>query len=100
MYFKLKIKFRKFSSLKYLSQLDFMRLLARALRRAQLPVYLTQGFSQRIKLSFGRASKIGKEAEEEVTFYFTEKVSYFRLKEELGRQLPYGIEILGEINGQ
>jgi radical SAM-linked protein len=43
----------------YLSHLDLMRLLARACRRAGIPVALTQGFSPHPRIRVERAMKLG-----------------------------------------
>jgi radical SAM-linked protein len=71
-----------------------MRVLERAIRRTGLPVHYTQGFNPHVKLSFGRALKLGIEGKEEVVFYFSQKITPQELKEKLSSQLPENLEIL------
>lgn len=79
----------------YISQLDLLRLLQRALRRAELPFMLTKGFNPRPRMSFRRALKLGVESfDEEVTFYLELPMEAEAFRERLQKQLPEGIEIL------
>ena len=80
--------------MKYISHLDLMRLFMRAMRRADLPLKMTEGFSPHPKFSIKRALKLGLESEnEEATVVLKEEVSPQDFKERLQRQLPEGIEI-------
>ena len=63
--FRLNFKFTKKGPLRYISHLDLMRLLTRAMRRAGLPLKFSEGFSPHAKLSLGRALKLGLESEDE-----------------------------------
>ncbi len=66
----------------------------RALRRADLPVKLTQGFNPHPKLSIKRALKLGIESDnEEASVVLKEKIMPEEFKERLQQQLPEGIEI-------
>ena len=78
----------------YFSQLDIVRILERALRRTSLPLYFTRGFNPHLKMSLSPALKLGVEGNVEVTFYFTEEVSFERLKKEIIPQLPVGLEVV------
>jgi radical SAM-linked protein len=91
---KIKIVLNKIGEMKYFSQLDLSRVLERALRRGRLPVWLTQGFNPRIKMSFSRALKVGIEGEQEVIVYFVEEMSTERIKETLIPQLPAGFDLI------
>ena len=77
----------------YFSQLDIMHLLERAMRRAGLPLYYTQGFNPHVKISFHSALKLGQAGQIEATLYFSKEVSLERLKEALGPQLPKGLKL-------
>lgn len=78
----------------YISHLDLMRLFARAVRRAGLPIKITEGFSPHPKISLKRALKLGVESEnEEATFTLKEPVSREEFKEKLQKELPEGIII-------
>ena len=75
------------------SQLDMVSVLERALRRSKLPVYFTQGFNPRIKMSFHNGLKLGIEGDIEMTFYFNDPVTIDRLKQNLAPQLLEGLTI-------
>lgn len=80
--------------MRYISHLDLMRLFMRALRRADLPLKMTQGFSPHPKFSIKRALKLGLESDnEEASIILKERISLEEFKEGLQRQLPKGIEI-------
>ncbi|MFA5271810.1 MAG: TIGR03936 family radical SAM-associated protein [Candidatus Omnitrophota bacterium] len=85
---------KKSGEMVFFSQLDLSLVFERSLRRAQLPLYFTQGFRPHAKMSFSLALKLGVEGEEEVTFYFTEKIGSQELREKLEPQLPSGLTIL------
>lgn len=71
-----------------------MRLFMRALRRADLPLKMTEGFSPHPKFSIKRALKLGLESDnEEASIILKEQVSPQEFKERLQKQLPQGIEI-------
>ena len=92
--YKLNFVFSKKGAAKYIGHLDLMRLLLRAMRRAGLPLKMSEGFSPRPKLSFKRALKLGLESEEEeaaITLRLPVKEEEFKNK--LQEQLPPGIEI-------
>lgn len=78
----------------YISHLDLMRLFMRALRRANLPVKMTEGFSPHPKISIRRALKLGVESEnEEAIFVLKEPMNPQDFRQRLQKQLPEGIEI-------
>jgi len=71
-----------------------MRLFARALRRAEFPLKMTEGFSPHPRLSIKRALKLGLESEnEEATVVLKELTELSDFKKRLQDQLPEGIEI-------
>jgi radical SAM-linked protein len=80
--------------MKYISHLDLMRLFMRAMRRAQLPIKMTEGFSPHPKLSIKRALKLGVESEnEEASIALKEVITADDFIRRLSPQLPEGIEI-------
>lgn len=92
--YKVKFIFTKKEKMKYISHLDLMRTLMRALRRAQLPIKLSEGFSPHPKLSIKRALKLGLESEaEEASIILTDYIEPQEFKERLQKQLPKGIEV-------
>jgi radical SAM-linked protein len=90
----------KHGEMSYFSQLDLQKVFERALRRASLPLYFTQGFNPRVKMSFGNALKVGIDGEMETTFYFTEQLTPEHVKEKLVPQLPQGLEIVTVEDGK
>lgn len=97
--YKVNFVFSKKGAMKYISHLDLMRLFMRALRRADLPLKMTEGFSPHPKLSIKRALKLGLESDhEEATVSLKEFVSPGDFKERLQKQLPPGIQIKDILN--
>jgi radical SAM-linked protein len=91
--FSLSVVYYKSQDMVYFSQLDIMHVYERALRRAGLPLYYTQGYKPHVKMSFKSALKLGVEGEEEVKFYFTKKITCSELSSLLLPQLPQGLLI-------
>lgn len=92
--YRVNFVFTKKGFMKYISHLDLMRLLTRAMRRAKLPLKLSEGFSPHPKLSLKRALKLGLESEnEEGSIILTLPISPDEFKNKLQPQLPEGIEI-------
>jgi len=90
----LSVNFAKKSLMRFVSHLDLMRLFQRALRRAGLPIAMTQGFSPRPKISFKRALKLGIESEnEEVIFCINGWMKPEEFMTRFQAQLPEGIII-------
>ena len=80
--------------MRFISHLDLMRLFMRALRRADLPIKMTEGFNPHPKLSIKRALKLGVESDnEEAVIVLKELISPEEFKERLQKQLPQGIQI-------
>jgi radical SAM-linked protein len=80
--------------MKYISHLDLMRLFMRAMRRADFPLKMTEGFSPHPKISIRRALKLGLESDnEEASVVLKELIRLEEFKERLQEQLPQGIEI-------
>ena len=87
-------KFAKKGLMRFISHLDLMRLFTRALRRAEFPLKMTEGFSPHPKFSIKQALKLGLESEnEEATVVFKEKIDPQDFNVRLKQQLPAGIEI-------
>jgi radical SAM-linked protein len=80
--------------MKFISHLDLMRLFMRALRRADFPLRMTEGFSPHPKLSIKRALKLGIESDnEEATIVLKEPFNPQEFKDRLQKQLPQGIMV-------
>ncbi len=91
---RISFKFSKKGDMKFISHLDLMRLFTRAMRRAELPLKMTEGFSPHPKFSIKKALKLGVESDnEEATVVLREFVRPQELEERLQKQLPEGISI-------
>ena len=62
-YTNLRIKFRKVGDLQYISHLDLVRTMQKALKRAGIPMWYTEGFNPKPKMVFGPPLSIGVESE-------------------------------------
>jgi radical SAM-linked protein len=92
--YKVNFVFSKTGLMRYISHLDLMRLFVRAMRRAELPLKLSQGFNPHPKLSLKRALKLGVESQEEgAVILLNFPVTPDNFKDRLQKQLPEGIEI-------
>jgi len=84
---------------RFLSHLDGLRALLRALRRSGLPVALSQGYNPHLKIAFGSALALGLESEAEfVDVEMTEPVRLTDVAARLAAVLPPGFE-LREVRG-
>lgn len=77
-----------------ISHLDLMRLFMRALRRAAIPVKISQGFNPHPKLSIVRALKVGMESPAETArVELREPLAPMEFLRALNEQLPEGIRV-------
>jgi radical SAM-linked protein len=87
-------RYQKGREVKWISHLDLKRTLERAIRRAQLPVVLTQGHNPHLKLSFGPPLPLGATGQAELlTLHLSEALTPEQLKERLNAQLPAGLAV-------
>ncbi|MCX5695133.1 MAG: TIGR03936 family radical SAM-associated protein [Candidatus Omnitrophica bacterium] len=92
--YKLNFVFSKTGAMIYIGHLDLMRLFTRAMRRADLPLKMSEGFSPHPKLSFKRALKLGLESEnEEAGIVLRLPLDSEEFKNKLQKELPKGLEI-------
>jgi len=92
--YRLEFIFAKKGAMRFISHLDLMRLLMRALRRADLPLRLSEGFNPHPRVSLQRALKLGLESEEEVgSVILREFVKPEEFRTRFQAQLPEGILI-------
>ena len=81
--------------MRFISHLDLVRLFQRALRRAELPVMITKGFSPRIKMSITKALKLGVESSaEEAIFYMDRPLSSHDFVARINVKLPDGVKVV------
>ena len=62
----IRIKFRKVGKLQYIGHLDLVRTMTRALLRAHMPVWYSEGFNPRPKLNFATPMSVGAQSEYEL----------------------------------
>ena len=87
--------FCKGEALRFISHLDVMRLMQRAMRRARLPVAYSQGFNPHPVLAFASALSVGYTSDAEwMDVELTEQVSPDAFVSRLNAQLPEGIRLL------
>ena len=58
----IRIFFTKTGMAKYISHLDLMRCMTRAVKRAQLPLWFTEGYNPHLFMTFARPLSLGQES--------------------------------------
>lgn len=96
---RLRFRFTKVGKVRFTSHRDVARLWERALRRAELPVALTEGFSPRPKVHFGLALPTGYESDGEYLDVDlrrpeAEAIDPAELPERLSPLLPLGLDVV------
>jgi radical SAM-linked protein len=92
--YRISFVFSKKGTMKFISHLDLLRLFARAFRRADIPLKMTEGFSPHPKISIAKALKLGVESEqEEAQILLREMMPAERFIAAARKELPVGIEI-------
>jgi len=92
---RLVVKYTKGEKVKYISHLDFMRLVQRALRRAEIPVAYSKGFNPHPRLSFASALAVGTTSEGEYLEIILEKeMEPETLCHRMNEKLPEGIRFV------
>jgi len=82
-------EFGKTGRLRYISHLDLQRFMQRALRRTDLPVSYSQGFSPHPQMAFASALAMGWSSDVEILdVKLTEAVDEEHAREQLDRALP------------
>jgi len=92
----IRIWFSKRGRAKYISHLDLMRAMSRAVRRAGLPIWYTEGFNPHPYLSFPLPLPLGQEGlRETMDLRLLEDMPLEEITRKFDGVLPEGIEILG-----
>jgi len=87
-------RFSKEGEARFLSHHDLLRLFERAVRRAQLPVRMSEGYNPHPKIRVLCALPVGVEAEDEpLEVEFDEAVDADVARDRLAEQLPAGIAV-------
>jgi len=86
--------FHKGEELRFISHLDVMRLLQRAMRRARLPLAFSQGFNPHPILAFASALAVGHTSDAEwMDVQLTEAVDPDEFVSRLNAQIPEGLRV-------
>jgi len=89
------LRYAKRGRLRFTSHRDFQRALERALRRAQLPVAFSQGFSPHPRISYAGAAPTGVASEAEyVEIALTRRCDLEAVRTALDESLPAGLDVL------
>ena len=92
---KVRLKFARLGAVRFLSHLEMVNMFLRALRRAQVPVSYSQGFSPKPKIAFSSGLPVGIETEGDyLDVLLRESVSEGQVMDRLNGTLPEGFEIL------
>ncbi len=89
----IRVKFRKTGDLQFISHLDLMRFMTKALVRARIPVVYTEGFNPHPKLTFGLPLSVGTQSVTEVMeFKIDREMENGEILERLNRNLPSDLQ--------
>jgi len=92
---RIRVWFGKLGELAYLSHLDWMRLLDRAVRRAAIPITYTGGFHPGPRISAANALSLGVTSSGEIVdFELTQAMELQEFRENLAVQLPAEMPIV------
>lgn len=92
---EVRLRFSKTGQAKYISHLDTNRVFSRALARAKINLWYTQGFNPRPYMSFSLPLSLGVESYcENVDLRILDDLTYEEIKERMNNALPLGIRIV------
>ncbi len=90
-----RIFFSKTGRARYISHLDLNRTMTRAVRRAQLPIWYTEGFNKHPYLTFASPLSLGYEGEREtMDLRLAGEMSLEELVQRLDAVMPEGLHVL------
>lgn len=95
---KARIKFRKYGAMKFIGHLDIMRFFQKVMRRADIPIAFTGGFSPHMIMSFANPLGVGVTSDGE---YFdielTEEIDMNAAVERMNQVMVEGIDIVNMV---
>lgn len=92
--YDLRLFLSKKGRIKFVSHLDMFRMMQRTVRRAEIPLWYTEGFNPHPYISFLLALSLGVESEgEPVDIRIVGDMSPEEVKERLNRCLPEGLRV-------
>ncbi|MEC7810483.1 MAG: TIGR03936 family radical SAM-associated protein [Actinomycetota bacterium] len=101
----LRVRYTKLGKVRFVGHRDVARIWERALRKAEIPVLYSQGFSPHPRISFGLALPTGFESEAEYLDIYLDEDFFLKdfnpisINENLSNSLPNGMDVLalGEV---
>ncbi|MBI4831773.1 MAG: DUF2344 domain-containing protein [Candidatus Lindowbacteria bacterium] len=88
-------KYAKLGHVRFISHLDVMRALMRALNRSGIPVAYSEGFNPHQKLSMGPALPLGYESKCELAdVMLSQALPLHEFRERLSASMPKGLDLL------
>lgn len=92
---EVRLRFAKQGRLKYISHLDINRAMARAFKRAEIPLWYTEGFNPHPYMSFSLPLSLGVESLcESVDIRLIDEISNQEIKKRMNAVLPDDLRIL------
>jgi radical SAM-linked protein len=92
---RVRMKFTKTGRVRFLSHLDFMTLVHRAVVRAEIPISFSLGFNPHPRIAFGPALSVGMESESEYLDMETDpRIDLLSAVKRLNTSLPEGVRII------
>lgn len=92
---KLRVKYSKMESARFLSHLELIKVMERAFRRAKIPLAFSEGFNPHPKVSYASALSVGIASRSEyLDLELSARVDLLDFKKRLNNCLIKGIEIL------
>lgn len=96
---KLKARLRKGPQVKFISHLDLMKTIEKALRRAQIPIAFSQGFNPHPKISLASALAVGVTSEAEyLEMELAQDLPAHEVMDRLNKALPPGLEVTAVVS--
>src|SRR3954447_8129367 len=91
---KVEIRFEKGEAIRFISHHDLMRAIMRAVRRAAIPVRLTEGFNPRPRIIFPVALEVGiASLDEAAEIELTQCISTQEIQDRLSSVFPQALKL-------
>lgn len=92
---EVRLRFSKTDRCKYISHLDINRCMSRALTRAKIPLWYTEGFNPHPYMAFSLPLSLGIESfVESMDIRIIGEISNNEIKKQINKMLPAGLRIL------
>lgn len=91
----IRIFFTKTGMAKYISHLDLMRCMSRAFKRAEIPLWFTEGFNPHLFMTFARPLSLGQESLcEVVDVRLVGEMTFKEIQTRMNEALPRDISVV------